>query len=103
MTPAEHSRGGGDAVWGGGACVALVLFPGAFPSSLGDASVPSPHPPRSRPYGTLPSFLVFRGLFSSLDAYWAQFIASLQTDTPMIVFNFIIAPRWGADPCSRAQ
>src|SRR5947209_3718418 len=45
-----------DDVWGGDACVALVLFPGApSPSSPGDASVPTPHPHRSRPYGTTPS------------------------------------------------
>src|SRR5436309_7633337 len=37
---------------GGDACVALVLFPRApFLSSQGDASVPTPHPNHSRPYG----------------------------------------------------
>src|SRR6266699_153600 len=68
----------------------------------GDASVPSPHPPHSRPYGTSPilprfsrllavswvvvvctytehrlSFLVFPILFSSLDAYWAFSLSGL--------------------------
>src|SRR5437588_5152303 len=49
----------------------------------GDASVPSPHPHRSRPYGTLPSFLVSRGLFSSLDAYWCWIPCTPARATPL--------------------
>jgi hypothetical protein len=63
--PGRSPVGAGvDDVWGGDACVALACC-------QGDASVPTPHPHRSRPYGTPPSFLVYPVLFSSLDAYWA--------------------------------
>ena len=80
---------------GGDTCVALVPFLCTrSPSRQGDASVPTPHPHHSRPYGnhgtnmedeyrfvpphihttpaptgTPPSFLVFLVLFSSLDAH----------------------------------
>ena len=44
-------RGGGRVVWGGDACVALVLpLCTRSSSSQGDASVPSPLPNLSRPY-----------------------------------------------------